>query len=407
MNLGTGETGADPGPLTGLRAAVRGLPASRIREVANAGFGRTDLVRFWFGESQKRTPDYIARAAIEAIGDGDTFYTHNNGQEALREQIAGYLGGLHRRPFGMSRVSVTSSGVSALSLTMQAVIDRGDRVVLVTPVWPNIPGIANLLGADIVRVPLGAREGRWRLDLQALLDVLTPSTRLLILNSPGNPTGWVLPPEDRQVILEHCRRLGIWILADDVYERLVFDSNVRSAPSFLEIADPEDRLLCVNSFSKAWLMTGWRLGWIVAPAELEVEFGKLIEFNTSCAPGFIQRAGLVALRDGEPHVAALRSELEASRRAVVAGLEALPGVEALVPDGGMYVCFRIAGWPDSLTLALRLVEEAGLGLAPGVAFGPEGEGWLRWCIAADPAALSEGMERLAGWLRRGEGARTT
>ena len=404
MNSGREERGEGHGPVQGLRAAVRDLPGSRIREVANLGFGQAGLVRFWFGESQRRTPDYIAEAAAQAIRDGETFYTHNNGVEPLRDQIAGYLSRLHGRGRERAEISVTSSGVSALSLAMKAVVDPGDRVVLVTPVWPNIPGIAQLLGAEIVRAPLSAREGRWVLDLDSLLDALTPGTRLLVINSPGNPTGWVLPAEHRQVILDHCRRLGIWILADDVYERLVFASNLNSAPSFLSISEPEDRVLGVNSFSKAWLMTGWRLGWLVAPARLEAEFGKLIEFNTSCAPGFIQQAGRVALRDGEPHVAALRADLEAARSQVVEGLRALPGVEALVPEGGMYTCLRIDGFPDSMVLARRLVQEAGLGLAPGLAFGPEGEGWLRWCIAADPATLSEGIDRLGGWLR-GPGGR--
>lgn len=407
MTLGAPETRADGGALGGLRPAVRDLPASRIREVANAGFGRTDLLRFWFGESQKPTPGYIAEAAMNAIREGDTYYTHNNGSAALRGEIAGYLSRLHGRPFGADRISVTSSGVSALSLAFQAMVDDGDRVVLITPVWPNIPGIAELRGADIVRVPLEPRDGLWRLDLQKLLDALTPATRLLVINSPGNPTGWVLPAEDRAAILERCRRNGTWILADDVYERLVFGPGPELAPSFLGIADPEDRLIGVNSFSKAWLMTGWRLGWLVAPAALEEELGKLIEFNTSCAPGFIQQAGRVAIRDGEPHVAALRAELDVSRRAVVAGLSALPGVEAMTPEGGMYVCLRIRGRDDSMDLALRLVADAGLGLAPGIAFGPEGEGWLRWCIAADPAALEAGVGRLGDWLRRtreGDGA---
>ena len=222
--------------------------------------------------------------------------------------------------------------------------------------------------------------------------------KLLLLNSPGNPTGWTMRPGDRAVILEHCRRLGVWIIADDVYERLTFDPSRRSAPSFLEISDPEDRVIGVNSFSKAWLMTGWRLGWMVAPPGLEIELGKLIEYNTSCAPDFVQAAGLVAVRDGERDVLALRRDLQETRDLMLARLGAMPGVSAIPPEGGMYVFFRIAGQDNSLDLAKRLIHEAALGLAPGAAFGPEGEGWLRWCIATAPTRLEQGLSRLETWL---------
>ena len=382
------------------RARIRTLAASKIREVAHAGFGQEGILRFWFGESDQPTPAYVREAAAKALGDGRTFYAHNQGAAELRAAIASYLTRLHGRPFDSAQVSVTSSGVSALMIIMQALLDPGDRVVAVTPVWPNVTEIPRILGAEVVRVGLEARDGRWRLDLGRLLDAVTPATRLLLVNSPGNPTGWTLPAEDRAVILEHCRRLGVWILTDDVYERLVFDTATGGIPSLLQAAEPGDRIIGANSFSKAWLMTGWRLGWIVAPAAMGGDLCKVIEYNTSCAPEFVQAGGLVAIEQGEPYVARLRRDLEAKRDLVVGRLRALPGVQAPIPQGGMYAFFRIEGHPDSVALARRLILEARLGLAPGAAFGPEGEGWLRWCFAAEATALDEGLARLEGWLRK-------
>lgn len=380
------------------RALVRDLSLSKVREIANARFGKEDLLRFWFGESNLSTPQYVRQAAVDALTAGRTFYTHNNGNVELRAALADYLTRLHRRPFNAAEITVTSSGVSALMIAMQAIVDPGDRVVVVTPVWPNVAEIPRILGADVIRFGLVPAPEGWTLDLDAFLASITPGTRLVLVNSPNNPTGWTLSAEDRQTILQHCRRLGVWLIADDVYERLSFDVSNASTPSFLEISDIDDRVIGVNSFSKTWLMTGWRLGWIVAPAGMETDLGKLIEYNTSCAPDFVQAGGLAAIEDGEPHVASLRSDLMAKRDQVIGGLSRLNGVNAPLPSGGMYAFFSIDGFPDSVELAKKLIAEAGLGLAPGVAFGPEGEGWLRWCFAADQAAIDNGLQRLSDWL---------
>lgn len=382
------------------RPAVQSLRRSLIREVANAGMDRKDVLAFWFGESDQPTPTFIRDAAASALAEGRTYYTHNLGRPDLRAALSTYLGDLHGAPIGVDRLAITSSGVSALMLAAQAVVEPGDKVAVVTPVWPNVAEIPRILGAHVTPVSLEPRNGRWGLDLDRLLAALTPDTRALFLNSPNNPTGWMLAAEDRQAILDHCRRLGIWIMADDVYERLSF-SGAASAPSFLPIADPEDRLISTNSFSKAWRMTGWRLGWMVAPTALNEALGVLLEYNTSCAPDFVQEGGLVALTQGEASVAALRAELAAARDQVLTGLRAIPGVEAPEPDGGLYAFFRLEGRSDSLALAKALVAEAGLGLAPGAAFGDEGEGWLRWCFAARPEKNAAGLERLAGYLARG------
>jgi aspartate/methionine/tyrosine aminotransferase len=392
-----------------MRPEIQALPGSLIREVANAGMGRGDVLAFWFGESDEVTPPAIRDAASRSLQDGETFYAHNLGLPELREAIAAYTSRLHgaAEPIGAERIAVTSSGVNALMLAMQMLVGAGDEVVAVVPVWPNLTAQPAILGATVTRVPLrpdGA--GAWRLDVAALLAAVTPRTRLLLVNSPGNPTGWTLSRAEQQALLDHCRRTGTWILADEVYERLYYEGDGACAPSFLDVAAPDDRLVVVHSFSKSFLMTGWRLGWLVLPrggahrdAPMEA-VGKLIEFNTSCAPIFVQRGALAGLAIADAFVPALAQRLCACRDRLVAGLQALPGVQVARPPGGMYAFFRVAGQDDSLALAKRLVAGHGLGLAPGAAFGPEGEGWLRWCFASrDPARLDQGLARLAAALR--------
>ncbi len=390
------------------RLPVQALRASRIREVANAGMGRKDVLPFWFGEPDEVTPAFIRDAAKAALDAGDTFYTHNLGTPALREAIASYASGLHR-PVGAERIAVTSSGVSALMLVAQLIINPKDRVVAVTPLWPNLVEIPRILGGEVVSVPLqldtAGDAPRWELDLDRLLDALVPGTRALLLNSPNNPTGWTIRAEQQQVVLDHCRKHGIWLMADDVYERLVYDTpagKVVCAPSFLDIAEPEERVISTNSFSKSFLMTGWRLGWMQVPASLMHDLGKLIEYNTSCAPGFVQQAACVALAHSEQIVTHTLARYSAARDYLCAQLSAPEfrnaGIIAPRPQGTMYVFFKLEGERDTLALCKRLVAEAGLGLAPGSAFGPEGEGAIRWCFASSTERMSQGVERFAGFL---------
>jgi aspartate aminotransferase len=379
------------------RADVLDLRSSLIREVANAGLGSPDVLPFWFGESDLPTPLFIREAASQALLAGQTFYTHNLGRADLRQALSTYLSNLHGRAIPTERLAITNSGVSALMLASQAVIGPGDRVVVVAPIWPNVAEIPRVLSAKVEIVPLVSEQGRWRLDVDRLLKALTPDTRALFLNSPNNPTGWTLPEEDRAPILERCRELGIWLIADDVYERLSF-SSARTSPSFLRIAEEDDRLISTNSFSKAWRMTGWRLGWMVMPPALVASMGVLLEYNTSCAPDFIQTAAIAALTLGEPAIAELRDELSFARDQVLGGLRGLPNVEAPEPDGGMYAFFHLNGCKDAVALAKDLIRTVGLGLAPGEAFGDEGQGWLRWCFAARPEKNAAGLDRLRRYL---------
>jgi aspartate/methionine/tyrosine aminotransferase len=381
-----------------MRPEIESLPGSRIREVANAGLGRSDVLAFWFGESDEVTPAPIRDAAVRSIQAGETFYSHNLGLPELRQAVAAYASRLHGS-VDVDRIAITSSGVNALMLAMQMLAGAGDEVVAVVPVWPNLTAQPAILGARVKRVSLRPQDGLWRLDVAELLAAVTPQTRVLLVNAPNNPTGWTLSRYEQQALLDHCRRTGTWILADEVYERLYY-AGAGCAPSFLDIATPDDRLVVVHSFSKSFLMTGWRLGWLVLPRGQLDAAAKLIEFNTSCAPVFVQRAALAGLAIADDFVPGLVHRLRACRDRLLGGLQPLPGVQVATPPGGMYAFFRVAGQDDSLAFAKRLVTDHGLGLAPGVAFGAEGEGWLRWCFAAkDPARLDQGLHRLAGALR--------
>jgi aspartate/methionine/tyrosine aminotransferase len=377
------------------RAAVRALAASKIREIYNQGVGMPGLLAFWAGESDEPTPGFIRRAAQASLEAGEVFYSQNLGVPELREALAHYVSRLHK-PVSQDQIAVTSSGVNALMLASQLLLDPGDRAVEVVPLWPNLQEIPRILGAQTITVPL--RFGReWTLDLDQLLEALTPRTRAVYINSPNNPTGWTITRKAQQAILAHCRRNGIWIVADDAYERMYYGEG-GVAPSFLDIAEPEDRVIGANTFSKSWLMTGWRLGWLVVPPALAPDLAKLIEYNTSCVPVFVQRAGVVAVKEGEPVIAHTRERFRNARDFLARSLNEIPGVKTALPAGAMYLFFGIEGMSDSLEFCKRLLRETALGLAPGSAFGPEGEGYVRWCFAASEDRLADGVGRLRGFL---------
>ena len=378
------------------------LEESRIREVANAGMGRPDVLAFWFGESDEVTPDVVRQSAIDSMTQGETFYAHNLGLPALREAIAAYMQGLHGGQIDAGRIAVTSGGVNALMLAFQTLVNAGDEVLAVTPVWPNLTAQPAIMGARVRTLSLVPGPQGWQLDMAALREAVTPATRVLVLNAPNNPTGWTLGREEQAAILAHCRQTGTWILADEVYERLYYEPTPNAcAPSFLDIATPDDRLVVVHSFSKSFLMTGWRMGWLVMPPAMTQPMGKLIEFNTSCASVFTQRAAIAALQHTHEITPRVVAHLKACRDTLVPLLQAIPGVQVAPAKGGMYAFFRLDGHPDSVQTAKRLVSEAGLGLAPGEAFAPEAAGWLRWCFASkDLSRLEQGVERLKNWLAK-------
>jgi aspartate aminotransferase len=386
-------------PTSGLRPTIASLPSSKIREIADAGMGRTDLVPLWFGEPDTPTPPFICAAAARALAAGDTFYQPNAGIHELRSTLADYMNRLYGARLGPENVIVSASAMNALMLVMQALVDPGDVVVTTTPSWPNLPALPQILSGAVRSVPLTPGNAGWRLDLDELFAACDNRTRVIFLNSPNNPTGWMMSAEQQREVLAFARRRGIWVVSDEVYARLVYDR--RHAPSFLEQAEPDDRVIVVNSFSKTWSMTGWRLGWITAPAALGPVFEKLTEYNIAGPPGFVQRAGIVAVRDGEPFVEEIVGRHRAARDLVLERVAAIPRLSLPRPEAAFYAFIRVDGMGDSVAFARDLLKETGVGLAPGAAFGNDehpSDHYLRLCFAATLPTLERAFDRMAGYM---------
>jgi aspartate aminotransferase len=382
----------------GVRPIVEAMPFSKIGQVAMAGLGDPEVIPLWFGESDVPTPAFICEAAAAAMRAGHTFYTFKRGIPELRQAIARYLTGLYAKPVDWQRVIITSSGMSAIMFMSQALVEPGDNIVILSPVWPNINDAVTVMGGEARAVTLDESEsGGWRLDLQRLIDACDSRTRAIFVNSPGNPTGWTMHRAEQAALLDFARRRGIWLIADEVYGRIIY-GGARVAPSFLDLAAPEDRVVIINSFSKAWAMTGWRLGWLVAPKEIQDIADKVIEFNTSGAPTFLQHAGIAAITQGEDFIASMVERCRTGRDLLVQGLQRFPRVHVTAPDGAFYAFCRIDGMSDSLAFAKEVLARAKVGVTPGAAFGRGGEGHLRLCFASAPARLAAALERLAPML---------
>ncbi len=382
----------------GVRTLVRALADSKIREVANPFMADPEIIRLWFGEPDLPTPAFICEAAAKAMAAGKTYYVPSLGVPELRQEIAAYQSALKGRPIGPERIVVTASGMSAIQLVVQLLVDPGDTVLTTSPLWPNISEASRLAGAKVELIELAVKDGRWSLDMQALADAVAHRPKALFINSPCNPTGWMMTAEEQRATLELCRKHGVWLLVDEVYERITFDRD--RAPSVLSIAEPEDRVIGINSFSKNWSMTGWRLGWLVVPADVTDDLAKLTEFNTASAASFVQWAGITAIRDGEPFVARQVERLRQGRDIVHQRLAAHPRIRISKPEGALYAFFAVEGMTDSLAFATRLAGGHKVGLAPGVAFGPGGEGHLRLCFASEVETLSRALDRLEVALGR-------
>jgi aspartate aminotransferase len=389
-NLNTGSAIMDAMDLTFI-------PGSRIVEVARLAFATPDVDFLCFGESDQPSPGAARDAAIAALWDGDTRYPDVRGLPALREALAGYLTGLHAKPVAESRIQVTASGMAAITVAMAAVVRAGHRVVVHSPAWPNIANAARLRGAEVEHIDLDAQpDGGFRLDLDRL-DTMLAGARAFVLNSPGNPTGWTATEAELRAIQDIVRRHGAWLISDEVYSRLVYDGR-DAAPSMLDIAEPDDRVIVCNSFSKAWTMTGWRLGWLVVPDGGGEQFVDIVEAVHSGVAPFTQRAGLAALGDGDA-VTQFRSLCTAGRELTGQALAGLNRIRYQPPAGAFYAFVAIDGLRDSLDLAKKLVTRHGVAVAPGMAFGTAGEGWLRVCFAQSPGLMERAMQRLRDGLR--------
>ena len=379
------------------------VPRSRIRELAEIAMDMDGVLRLYFGESNLPTPEYIKRAAVRAMEDGYTFYTENAGLPSLRRAIAeNYrrLHGVDLDPAG--EIVVTASGVQALNLAIRCVLDPGDDAIALTPAWPNGSSSMMMANASVRQIPHPLCGERYRVDFDALEAAVTPRTRLLLYTSPSNPLGWVATGEEQQELLDFARRHGLWLLADEVYDRLYY-SGARlgdPVPSILRRATREDAVMVVHSFSKSYCMTGWRLGWLVARRDVAEKATQLNEFIVSHAPTFAQKAGETALAEGEGELVRMLERLKENRDLCLEALRGVPGVTVPKPDGAFYLFPKVDGLKDSFAFCRRLLEETRVGLAPGVAFGEGGEGSFRICYAAERSILEPAMERLTKFLRR-------
>jgi aspartate aminotransferase len=382
------------------------VPQSRIRELAEAAMKMDGVLKLYFGESNVPTPGYIKRAATAALEEGYTFYTENAGLPGLRQDLAAYYLRLHGVQLDpLSEIVVTASGVQALNVGIRCILNPGDEALVLTPAWPNASAIIRMDNGTPVEIPLALRSGRYGIDFEALQRAVTMRTRLLAYTSPSNPLGWVATEDEQEQLLQFARRHDLWLLADEVYERLFYRGPELGvpAPSILRKATRHDAVLVAQSFSKTYCMTGWRLGWLIARRDVGEKAAQLNEFIVSHAPSFIQRAAQTALAHGEEELRRMLVRLKANRDFCLTLLHQIRGVTVPSPDGAFYVFPRIEGLMDSFAFCWKLLQETKVGIAPGVAFGGGGEGSVRICYAAERTILEPAMERLAHFLSTSKG----
>ncbi len=384
-----------------LRPAARDLDDSDIVGVMNEARDKEGIIPLWVGEGDLPTPEFIVDAANKSLADGETFYTWQRGIPDLRQALAEY----HARHFGIpensERFFVVGSGMQAIQLSLSALVSQGDEVIMTTPCWPNIHAATQLVGAKPVHVELDFTESGWSLDVDKFLGAVTQRTRAIFINSPSNPTGWIASEQVLKEILALARMRGIWIIADEVYSRFVYEDAGfpnRRSPSFYDFMNVDDRVIFVNTFSKNWAMTGWRAGWISAPPEIGQVIENLVQYSTSGVPSFTQRAAAVALREGESFLAMQIARAQSNRDLVCDAFASTGKIKFARPEGAFYLFFKVEGYPEAKALALRLIDEANVGLSPGTGFYTGGDEYLRLCFLRDPNEIQEGVNRIVTWL---------
>ncbi|MGE4372337.1 MAG: pyridoxal phosphate-dependent aminotransferase [Xanthobacter sp.] len=380
-----------------VQAHIRALPESGIVEVMKYGQEREGMIPLWAGESDVPTPAFICQAAARALEAGETFYTWQRGLPELRAAIAHYMSQLYGVEEDPERYFVTGSGMQAITTAFSIALAAGDEILVPAPVWPNAPAAAQRIGAHPVFVPFSYGPDGFRLDMARMEEAVTERTRAIFLNTPANPTGFVATLEELRAVLDLARRHGLWIIADEIYGRFHYGEGDR-APSMHDVMEPEDLILFVQTFSKNWAMTGWRIGWLEAPVWLGQVVENLIQYSTSGVAAFMQRGAIAALEQGEDFLAAQIARARLGRDIVGDALLATGRVRLVKPQGAFYMFFSIEGQDDVRRLGLQLVDEANVGIAPGTAFGPGGEGFMRLCFARSPAHLEEASRRLVRWL---------
>ena len=392
-----------------LRAEALAAPKSGIVEVFDAGRGRQGLIPLWVGEGDASTPDFICEAITRSLSQGETFYTYQCGLPELRQAIAAYMTRAYGTPYGEDqgafapeRFFVTIGGMHALQVAARLVAGLGDEVIVPTPAWPNFVGAFTVGGASVREVPMQlagtGQTMKWSLDLAAMENAIGPATRVIVINSPSNPTGWVASRDELQAVLTLARRHNLWIIADEIYGRLYYDGP--RAPSFHDIITADDKVMFIQTMSKNWAMTGLRIGWLEAPEAFGPQIANLIQYSTSGVPVPMQRGAVTALELGDDFLQAQVRRCATNRDLLMAALTKAGGVDFAPPQGAFYLYARLNGYDDTRALALQLVEEANVGVAPGSAFGPGGAAFVRMCFAPKTADVSEAARRMIVWLHQ-------
>ncbi|MBK0023851.1 pyridoxal phosphate-dependent aminotransferase [Ochrobactrum sp. S46] len=386
-------------PVAGTPARINTIELNQICDIADLAREDPDVIKLWIGEGDLPTPAFIREAAVQALENGQTRYTYALGVPALRDALARY----HKRHWNVdvsaNRFSATAGGVQAIMQAFQAVLSPGDEVIVPVPAWPNLIEIIGILGGKVVPVSYRTKEqGGFSLDLEDLFAAVTPRTKVIAINSPSNPTGWIMPREQMIAVRDFARERGLWIVSDEVYSHFTYDGSL--APSFLEVTEPTDRLLITNTFSKNWCMTGWRVGWVIYPEGMSTIFDNLSQYNTTSVSTFSQYAAVSALDQGDSFIKELVARSAEGREIICSTLDKLPNVRVFWPEGTFYFFFSVHGMNNGYDMAKRILREASVGVAPGSAFGPGGEAFLRVCFAVDPALIAEGAGRLETFLKK-------
>ena len=375
-----------------LRKNIRELRQNGITKIAFKRLNDPKVIPLWFGEGDLGTPEYIRQAAKDALDRNDTYYGHTRGKPELRKAISQYLHNLYNVSIDDTRITIPGSAMLSVTMACQMTLDPNSHAIVITPHWPNIDRAISVTGASFDYLRLKQKDGKWSLDLEAVKKIIRPNTRALYINSPSNPTGWVMKKHQQKELLEICRARNITIIADEVYHRMIYDANV--APSFLEVARPTDSVIVINSFSKTYAMTGWRIGWMVTPESLEEQMATISEcFNTS-APSFIQSAAITALGKGEETISSLKKRYHTGREIVMQVLGNHPLIELSSPQGAFYAFPRIKGLRSSLEFTESLLEKENVGVAPGYTFGPTNDDYFRLCFAQSQERLKKALERI-------------
>jgi aspartate/methionine/tyrosine aminotransferase len=384
--------------LESLSPQARLAPESGIVEIFNYARNREGLIPLWVGEGDSPTPQFIRDAAIASLNAGHTFYTYQRGIPELRQALSDYYARHFDKRLPVEHFYAVGSGMHAIKLSIEAVSSPGDDVVYLSPAWPNFAAAMEISGSRAVPVVLDFVDGGWSLDIDKLKAAITPKTSALFINSPSNPCGWTATADNLREILALARKHDLWIIADEIYALYYYPGG--RAPSFLDIVEPEDKILFVNSFSKNWSMTGWRIGWIVAPPEIGQVLENLVQYSNSGVAEFIQRGAVAALNEGDSVIRANFNKALKSRDILCDALIATNRVETLKPDGALYSFLKIDGVADARKAAFDIVDKVGVGLAPGTAFGPGGEKFMRACFLRDPEQVRIAAERLAEYIQR-------